>query len=305
MNIDRRQALKNMALFSSGIFYQPFINLQLDQMSKRPIPSSKEDIPVLGLGTWQTFDVGNSASSRKPLQEVLNEMIRLGGTMIDSSPMYGSSERVVGDLSQTSDNANHFFYATKVWTSGKEAGIRQMNKSFALMQREVMDLMQIHNLLDWKTHLKTLRKWKEEGKIRYWGFTHYTDYSHEELARLIKSERPDFVQFNFSINDRHAERFLLPTAREYGTACIINRPYGGGTLFRKVKGKELPTWAAEYDIASWGQYFLKYILGNEGVTCVIPGTSKVRHLVDNMQAGYGRLPDEKAREKMIQFLNNL
>jgi diketogulonate reductase-like aldo/keto reductase len=232
-------------------------------------------------------------------------MKSLGGVMIDSSPMYATSEAVVGDLCQNITNNNHFFYATKVWTNGKSAGIKQMNTSMHKMQRTNMDLMQIHNLVDWKTHIKTLRDWKAEGKIRYFGFTHYTNDSHDTLAKLIKQEKPDFVQFNYAINDRNAENNLLNVARDNGTAVIINRPYNGGSLFGLVKGKSLPNWAKDFDITSWGQYFLKYILSHEAVNCVIPGTSKVKHVKDNMQAGYGRLPNASERIKMLKHLKSI
>ena len=305
MIISRRQTIKNLAIAGIGLTTLPVLNFNKKSMSKRAIPSTGELLPVIGLGTWQTFDVGNSIDDQERLQTVLNEMLQLGGTMIDSSPMYGTSEKVVGDLSQKTADANGFFYATKVWTTGEQSGINEMNASFQKMQRDTMDLMQIHNLLDWKTHLKTIRKWKASGKIRYWGVTHYVDSAHQELADFIKAERPDFVQFNYSIRDRHAEKFLLPTAQEFGTATIINRPFETGKLFPLVKGKKLPEWASDYDIHSWGQFFLKFILSHPGVNCVIPGTSKVKHLIDNMKAGYGRFPDEKGREKMAQFIEKL
>lgn len=269
---------------------------------KRKIPVSGELLPVVGLGTWQSFDVGNDAEMHSRLTEVLQNMSKLGGAMIDSSPMYGSSEKVVGDLTSKLSFDDEFFYATKVWTSGKQKGIEQMNQSFRLMKREQIDLMQIHNLVDWKTHIKTLRQWKDEGKIRYWGFTHYTDSSHRMLSDLIKTEKPDFVQFNYSMGERHAENFLLNDAMENEVAVIINRPYQGGNLFRKVRDKELPSWAKDLDINSWGQFFLKYILGHPAVNCVIPGTSKVKHVVDNMGAGYGRLPGESERREMLKVL---
>ena len=240
---------------------------------------------------------------RAQLLQVLEKMKQLGGGMIDSSPMYGSSETVVGDLSSSIENK--FFYATKVWITGRQAGIDQMNASMAKMKRSQMDLMQIHNLVDWKTHIKTLRDWKASDKIRYWGYTHYTNSSHGELEKLIKVENPDFVQFNYAINDRHAENRLLDVAKDHGTAVIVNRPYNGGSLFRLTRGKELPDWAKEIDINSWGQYFLKYILSHEAVNTVIPGTSKAKHVIDNMGAGYGRLPNGKEREKMVQYLSTL
>ena len=301
----RRDTLKMLALAGAGIVSGGFKlqNFISEKMLTRKIPASGEDLPVVGLGTWQTFDAGSSESERKTLKEVLTLMKEKGGKVIDSSPMYGSSEKVVGDLTTELVIQNYFFYATKVWTSGKEHGINQMNESFRKMKRDKMDLMQIHNLVDWKTHLKTLRDWKEQGKIRYLGITHYTESAYDNLEEIMKKEKPDFVQFNYSIDSQEAERRLLPAAKDLGIAVLINRPYGGGSLFSRVKGKEIPEWAKEFDINSWGQFFLKFILSNEAVTCVIPGTSKPKHLVDNMMAGYGALPDKKTVEKMIECFN--
>ena len=296
--------LKLLGLSAAGILSGGF-NLKKflsDAMLTRKIPSTGELLPVVGLGTWQTFDAGSSAEERSPLKEVLTLMKEKGGTVIDSSPMYGSSEEVVGDLTTELKIADHFFYATKVWTSGREEGIEQMNDSFKKMKRNKMDLMQIHNLVDRKTHLKTLREWKDNGKVRYIGITHYTESAYDELEKIMKSEKPDFVQFNYSIDSREAEKRLLPAAKDLGIAVLINRPYGGGNLFGKVKGKTLPEWTKEYDINSWGQFFLKFILSHEAVTCVIPGTSKPNHLVDNMLAGFGKLPDNSARENMLRYM---
>lgn len=290
----------SLGLLSPSLLFSKKMNSS--NMATRTIPSSGEALPIIGLGTWQTFDVGNNQEEQKQLSEVLKLMREKGGKVIDSSPMYGSSESVVGDLTAKSGHADDFFYATKVWTTGKQSGIDQMNSSMQKMKRSKMDLMQIHNLQDWKTHLKTLLDWKEKGKIRYIGITHYTDSSHSRLEEIIKSEPIDFVQFNYSINDRNAEKRLLNTAKDNGVAVIINRPYAGGSLFRLTKGKELPAWAADYDISSWGQFFLKYIVSHPAVTCVIPGTSKPHHLVDNMGAGYGRMPDEQVRRKMVEIL---
>jgi diketogulonate reductase-like aldo/keto reductase len=301
----RRYTLKMLALAGAGIVSGGFKlqNFISEKMLTRKIAASGEDLPVVGLGTWQTFDVGSSESERKTLKEVLTLMKEKGGKVIDSSPMYGSSEKVVGDLTTELVIQNYFFYATKVWTWGKEKGIEQMNESFRKMKRDKMDLMQIHNLVEWKTHLKTLRDWKEQGKIRYLGITHYTESAYDNLEEIMKKEKPDFVQFNYSIDLREAERRLLPAAKDLGIAALINRPYGGGSLFSRVKGKEIPEWAKEFDINSWGQFFLKFILSNEAVTCVIPGTSKPKHLVDNMMAGYGALPDKKTVEKMVEYFN--
>lgn len=302
----RREVIQLLGYGFTGALVLPsMLSFKNKNILQRKIGPTEEMLPVVGLGTWQSFDVGGNTEQRSQLMEVLLQMNALGGTMIDSSPMYGTSEAVVGDLTRSLPNANDFFYATKVWTDGKGAGIDQMQTSMRKMQRKQMDLMQIHNLVDWKTHLKTLRDWKAEGKIRYFGFTHYTNDSHDTLAKLIKQEQPDFVQFNYAINDRHAEQNLLNTAKDNGTAVIINRPYNGGNLFRLVKGKELPEWCGDLDIQSWGQYFLKYILSHNAVNCVIPGTSKVKHIIDNMGAGYGRLPNNKERQMMLDYVANI
>jgi diketogulonate reductase-like aldo/keto reductase len=274
-------------------------------MTKRQIPSSGEALPVIGLGTYQSFDVGGGASEREPLKDVLRGFVRQGGKVVDSSPMYGSSESVVGDLATELGIAGQLFMATKVWTSGREAGIRQMEESLRRMKVERMDLMQIHNLLDWKTHLATLKQWKAAGRIRYIGITHYHSGAYAELERLMKTKDFQFVQFNYSIAEREAEERILPLARELGVAVIVNRPFAQASLFSRVRGKEVPAWAAEFDCRSWGQFFLKYIISHPAVTCVIPATGKPQHLIDNMGAGVGKLPDEAARKKMAAFMDSL
>lgn len=305
--LNRREILKLSVLGGLGLSFNPISNtlMPLDKVGTRSIPSSGEALPIVGVGTWQTFDVGNATEKRKVLSEVLSQMRVYGGSVIDSSPMYGSSESVVGDLTAGLGFQNELFYATKVWTSGQQAGIRQMDASMRKMKRSQMDLIQIHNLVDWKIHVKTLKKWKDEGKIKYWGITHYVDSSHSSLEKIIRLERPDFVQFNYSIRSRHAENSLFQTVEKYGVATLINQPYESGSLFRVIKGKSIPEWAKEYDIHSWGQYFLKFILSNKNVTCVIPGTSKPHHMIDNMKAGLGRMPDERLRNKMASHLNSL
>lgn len=272
-------------------------------MLQRNIPSTGETLPVIGLGTWQTFDVSLN-SNHDSLRNVLKTMHDGGGRLIDSSPMYGRSEEVIGHLTHNSPIGNDFFYATKFWINGKDAGIEQMKTSMQKMKRSVIDLMQIHNLVDWKTHLKTLREWKEKGVIRFIGITHYTDSMHAELENIIKSEQVDFVQFNFSIFARNAEKSLLPVAADKGVATIINRPLGEGSLFNKVKGKNLPSWAREYNIHNWSQYFLKYIVSHPAVTCVIPATSNPQHMADNIKAGEGQMPDEETRKKMVDFFQS-
>ena len=274
-------------------------------MLQRAIPSSGETLPVIGLGTWIQFDVNLSEAERQSLSEVLQVLAENGGKVIDTSPMYGKSEQVIGELTAASGIADQFFYATKVWTTGRENGIQQMEASMRKMRRTVIDLMQIHNLVDWQTHLKTLQQWKEEGKIRYTGITHYTTSAHEQLEQIIRSHDVDFLQVNYSIGVRNAELRLLPAAMDRGVAVLINEPLEKGSLFNIVKGKALPPWAKEYNIDSWSQFFLKYIVSHPAVTCVIAGTSNPKNLQDNIQAGVGPIPDEKMRKKMVDFIENL
>ena len=273
--------------------------------TKRIIPSSGERLPIIGLGTWQTFDVGNSFFKRIHLNKVLNKITELGSAVIDSSPMYGTAENVVGDLTARSILRNKLFFATKVWTTGKQEGIDQMNASFAKMKTNVIDLMQVHNLIDVATHLKTLKDWKEEGKVRYIGVSHYTTEAYPDLIQIIKNDTPDFVQFNYSIDIREAEKILLPLCEDKGVAVIINRPFGYGNLFGKIKNKMLPQWAREQGISTWAQFFLKFIVSHPVVTCTIPGTSKVKHLEDNIMVASGELPSAAMREKMSTYFNSV
>lgn len=267
----------------------------------RKIPKSGERLPVIGLGTYDAFDIGNNASDRDAAKEVLKRFVELGGAIVDSSPMYGRAESIVGELSTELNVNSKLWIATKVWTSGRESGIAQMNDSLHKMRREKIELMQVHNLQDAKTHLGTLRDWKKSGKIKYLGVTHYHAGAYDLLEQAIKSGEMDFVQFNYSIVEREAEQRLLKLAADVGTAVIANRPYANGRVFSAVKGKPLPAWASEIDCASWGQFFLKYILGHPAVTCVIPATRNPKHLIDNMGAGQGRLPDEAMRRKMAAY----
>jgi diketogulonate reductase-like aldo/keto reductase len=271
-------------------------------MITRPIPSSGEAMPVIGLGTSQTFDVGGDAASRQPLREVLRLMLDAGGKMIDTSPMYGRAEAATGDLVTEMDVRPRVFLATKVWTSGREAGIAQMRRSAELLKSPIIDLIQIHNLLDWRTHLATLRAMKAEGKIRYIGITHYTTGSLPELARIISAEPGiDFVQCAYSLGTRAAETGLFPAAAERKVAVIVNRPFEDGSLFRRVRGRPLPEWAAEFDCTSWAQLFLKYIIAEPAVTCAIPATANPAHMADDLKAGVGRLPDARQRQQIRQL----
>lgn len=272
-------------------------------MLHRTIPSTGEQLPAIGLGTWQVFDV--PAQGEHPmLTQVLEHLHNAGGRLIDSSPMYGQAEAVAGNLTQASGLADKFFYATKVWTQGKKEGIRQMEDSFRKMRRSTIELMQIHNLVDWQIHLETLQEWKSQGKIKYIGITHYTDAMHGELEKIISTVPMDFVQFNYSITARAAEKRLLPAAAHHGVATLINRPFGEGALFKIVQGKTLPAWAQEYGINSWGQFFLTFILSHPAVTCVIPATGKPDHAKDNFLAGNGPIPDEQARKKMAALVDS-
>jgi aryl-alcohol dehydrogenase-like predicted oxidoreductase len=272
---------------------------------QRPIPRTGEALPVIGLGTWQTFDVGKERSEREPLKAVLHDFVRLEGKVIDSSPMYGNSESVVGDLATELGVQKQLFLATKVWTSGRDAGIRQMEESFRRLRTTVMDLMQVHNLVDWQTHLATLRRWKEQGKVRYIGVTHYTASAYDQLAHVLETEDLDFVQLNYSIAERDAERRLLPLAADRRIAVLVNRPFAAGGLLSKLRGKSLPPWAHDIGCASWAQFLLKFVISHPAVTCAIPATSKVQHLTDNMGAGVGTLPDAGMRERMARHVADL
>lgn len=265
--------------------------------SARPLPK----LYPIGLGTWQTFDVGASASERKPLSEVLSLFVKLGGQVVDSSPMYGRSEGVVGDLATQLGVREKLFVATKVWTTGRAAGIAQMESSERKLRGKV-DLMQVHNLQDADTHLETLRRWKSEGRIRYLGITHYHSGAYDDLAAYIRRGGIDFVQLNYSLAEREAERALLPLAKERGVAVLVNRPFGAGSLFRETRNKPLPGFAKELGATSWAELFLKFVISHPAVTVAIPATSKPDHLRQNMNAGKGPMPDAALRRKIADAL---
>lgn len=271
----------------------------------RPIPRSGERLPAIGLGTYQVFDVAQSQLAGTELQAVLKRFVDLRGAVVDSSPMYGHAEATTGTLTSVLNVRKSLFFATKVWTSGRDAGIRQMEESFRLMQTKTIDLMQVHNLLDLKTHLPVLREWKKAGRIRYLGITHYTASSHAELERLVKTGDFDFVQFNYSLDEQEAENRLLPACADSGTATLINRPFSQAGLFGRVRGKPLPAWCADMDCSSWAQFFLKWIISHPAVTCAIPGTGRVAHIEDNMAACRGRLPDAAMRKRMTAYFASL
>ena len=271
----------------------------------RPVPSTGELLPVIGIGTWQTFDVGTGAAERAPLREVLRAFAAGGGRVVDSSPMYGAAESVAGDLIAERGLRERLFIATKVWTSGRDAGLRQMEESLRRLKVQQMDLMQVHNLVDVSTHTKTLLDWKRGQRVRYIGITHYTSSAYAEVERWLKTRQYDFLQINYSLAERDSEKKILPLALDLGVAVIVNRPFAEGALFRRVRGEPLPSVAQEMGIASWAQFFLKWIASHPAVTCAIPGTGKPEHLLDNLGAGRGRLPDAAQRRSMAQYFDSL
>jgi len=274
-------------------------------MLTRMIPSSGETLPVIGLGTWRAFDVDPTSDIRRQLEEVLSLFVKLGERGVDSSPMYGRAEEVIGELTAALGIRERLFLATKVWTRGRENGIESIERSMALLRTNRIDLMQVHNLLDVHTHLATLRQWKEQGRIRYIGVTHYNSSAFPEIEKILRTEKLDFLQINYSLMEPEAEQRVLPLAQERGVAVIVNRPFGAGDLFDKVRSKPLPGWAAEFDCRSWAQFFLKWIAAHPAVTCAIPATNKPSHLQDNLQAGTGRLPDANMRRRMAELVSSL
>jgi len=306
--ISRRNLIKGF--FGLWIFQTFRPNVLLSEelpLIKKSIPVSGEMLPVIGMGTSRTFNALTYGSAERlyMLKEVLQIFFDKEGSLIDSSPTYGQAEKVLSNLLPKINNKENLFSATKVSITGREAGISQMEYSLKMWGVKKIDLMQIHNIRDWKTHLKTLRDWKEKGKIRYIGITTSHGRFHTEVADIMKNEQLDFVQFSYNIEDRVAEKILFPLAAEKNIATIINRPFQRGDLFTRVKGRKLPEWASEFDCTSWGQFFLKFIASHPKVTNIIPATSKPKHALDNMEAGYGKLPDDKTRIKMIEFYNSL
>jgi diketogulonate reductase-like aldo/keto reductase len=270
-------------------------------MLTRTIPSSGEALPVIGVGTYKGFDVGSGKRERAALGEVLWTLFSFGGSVVDSSPMYGRAEAVSGELLTAQSGREKAFVATKVWTEGRRAGIDQMNRSMKLLQCERIDLMQIHNLVDWRTHLATLRAWKKQGRIRYLGITHYSSSAYGDLEKIMRAEALDFVQLNYSLDDREAERRLLPLAAERGIAVLVNLPFGQGRLFKTLRGKPVPPWMKEAGCETWSQVLLKFVLAHKAVTCVIPGTGNPDHMAENCRAGDGTMLDESLVKKLVAF----
>jgi len=274
-----------------------------ERMLTRPIPGTDESIPVVGLGTYDVFDVAGSSEEIETRMEIVGMLLERGGSLIDSSPMYNRSEKIIGDIINGSGNRGDLFLATKVWINGKSAGESQMQRSRDLMNAGVIDLMQVHNLRDVDVHMPTIREWQEKGRIRYNGITHYTASAHRSMEKAMQDHKPQFIQINYSLGERDAEEHVLPLAQDLGIAVLINRPFMAGRLFRAVRNQELPGWAVEF-AGSWGQFFLKFITSHPAVTCVIPATSKPRHMVDNLGAGFGVMPDAAPGKKWRCFGNH-
>ena len=299
----RRTWLKAATLAAAGVMTRAFAADA--PLETRRIPKSGEAIPVVGLGTWQVFDVAGNATGLAEARDALARFVALGGRVVDSSPMYGSSEAVLGDLAASLGVQDRLWVATKVWTTGREAGIRQMEDSMAKLRVARLDLMQVHNLVDADRHLATLADWKKAGRVRYVGVTHYHAGAYADVQRYVAKGDLDFLQINYSLAEREAAKRLLPLAAETRTAVLVNRPFAEGALFSRVKGRPLPPWAAEIGCTSWAQLFLKWILGDPAVTCAIPGTRNARHVEDNLGAGRGPMPDAAMRKRIEAHLDGL
>jgi aryl-alcohol dehydrogenase-like predicted oxidoreductase len=302
-HISRRVWLKTTALAAATLMTKAHAAAQ--PLETRRIPKSGEAVPVVGLGTWQAFDVAGNATGLAEARDALERFVALGGRVVDSSPMYGSSEAVLGDLAASLGVQNRLWFATKVWTTGREAGVRQMAESVAKLRVARLDLMQVHNLVDADRHLATLTDWKKAGRIRYIGITHYHAGAYAEVERYVAKGNLDFLQINYSLAERDAAKRLLPLAAETRTAVLVNRPFAEGALFSRVKGKPVPSWAADIGCASWAQLFLKWILAHPAVTCTIPGTRSARHVEDNVGAGSGPMPDAQMRKRIEAHLDGL
>jgi diketogulonate reductase-like aldo/keto reductase len=274
-------------------------------MTTRKVPSSGEAIPVIGMGSSDTFDVGDDPTGREGLRGVLRSLVEGGGRVIDTSPMYGRAETVLGDLIDELDLGPKLWFATKVWTRGRDAGAGQIDESFARLRTKKLDLLQIHNLLDWREHVPTLRALQAAGRVRYSGLTHYRADAHADLERVLGEQKFDWLQVNYSLAEREAEDRLLPFCRDRGVAVMVNRPFADGAMFAKVHGRPLPDWAEEIGCRSWGQFFLRFVVSHPAVTCVIPATSKPQHMIDNAAAGLGPLPDEQQRRRMAEYWQGL
>ena len=306
MTFSRRQFIATSAaslLVCSGKLYAQ--NSSSARMLSKQIPSSGEQLPVIGLGTLQAFDVDGTAEERAALGEVLQLLANQGGTLVDTSPRYGRAEAVVGDLCAELNLTDELFFATKVFSEGEQAGIDEMATSIERLHTPVVDLMQVHSMRDWEVHLPSIRELKEAGKVRYIGITIHRDTGHEQMMQLMREENLDFIQVNYNLVERGAAKEVLPLAQELGVAVMVNVPFAKAELFKKTSGMALPEWASEFDCDSWAQFFLKYVISHPAVTCVIPRTGNPHHMADNLKAGFGKLPDQETRLKMESFADRL
>jgi len=269
---------------------------------RKHIPGTDEALPVVGMGTADTFNVGTGAEARAPLTEVMALLLQTQGAVIDTAPSYGTAETVTGDLLQAAGARNRVFLATKVSASSGAPAQAQWARSLTDLRTDRIDLLQVHNLIDWRANLAWLRQLKDQGRIRYLGITHYRDDAHDALAQIVRSEKVDFVQVNYSVAERNAEKELLPLCQARGVAVLVNRPFQDGRLFRVVRDRPLPSWASDVDCGSWGQLFLKFIVSHPAVTAAIPATSKPRNMADNLGAALGRMPDAGQRERIAALL---
>ena len=299
--VSRRNVLAAGCALASGAWRTGYA---AGAMLERPIPSSGERLPVIGLGTYIAFDVAGSAEEIADRQRIVDLLTTAGGRLIDTSPMYNRSERILGDLFRAGVDRDPLFLATKVWTDGRESGLAQMRRSLELMNTDRVDLMQVHNLRDTAVHMRSIRELQEAGSVRYGGLTHYRASALESLVSAMRTHRPDFIQINYSLGERAAEQRILPLAQDMGIAVLINRPFQAGALFSAVRGQAVPDWAREF-AASWGQFFLKFIVSHPAVTCVIPATSKPAHMADNVEAGLSPLPNEATRLRMADRVAGL
>jgi diketogulonate reductase-like aldo/keto reductase len=300
--MNRREAC---LLLAASVVARPALAAGPQAMLKRKIPSSGEEIPVIGMGSSNTFDVGTAAAELDPLRDVLEALVAGGATVIDTSPMYGRSEEVLGELIAKLDLRPRLWLATKVWTRGRDAGEAQIAESMRRLRTDRLELLQIHNLLDWREHVPTLRALQQSGKVRYSGITHYRADAHAELERVLADERFDFLQVNYSLAERGAESRLLPFCRDNGVAVLANRPFADGAMFNKVRDRPLPPWAAEIGCTTWAQFFLKFVVSHPAVTCAIPATAKARHAQDNCAAGLAPTPDAAQRARMAEYWDGL
>ncbi|MFQ5633928.1 MAG: aldo/keto reductase [Gammaproteobacteria bacterium] len=296
---------RNAIQLGAALAVAPLLSFARNEMMlTRPIPASGEALPVIGLGTYRVFDVARTPANIAARGEIVELMVQKGASLIDSSPMYGRAEDMIGEVIRAGSLRDRLFLATKVWTDGRAAGKRQMRASGERMNAGVIDLMQVHNLRDTQAHLATIRGWQAEGRIRYNGVTHYHEGALGDLEAVMNEHEPDFIQINYSLAERAADQRVLPLAEELGIAVLVNRPFVQGRLFRAVADRPLPDWAGEF-AASWGQFFLKFIVSHPAVTCVIPATSKLHHMADNLGAGFGALPDDRTRRRMTDYFDSL